>query len=58
MIYHTEDKSNARLNQRLMGAFRRMLQELELAELHLHGRLYTWSNERVHPTLERIDSVR
>jgi hypothetical protein len=58
MIYHTEDKSNARLNQRLMGAFRRMLQELELAKLHLHDCLYTWSNERVHPTLERIDSVR
>jgi hypothetical protein len=30
---------------------------LHLAELHLHGRLYTWSNERSRPTLERIDRV-
>jgi hypothetical protein len=28
---------------------------LDLLELHLHGRLYTWSNEREDPTLERID---
>lgn len=28
---------------------------MELAELHLNGRLFTWSNERLHPTLERID---
>lgn len=26
-----------------------------MKELHLHGRLFTWSNERSHPTLERID---
>jgi hypothetical protein len=57
MIYRATDKNNARLNRRLMGAFHRMLQELELSELHLHGRLYTWSNERAHPTLEWIDKV-
>jgi hypothetical protein len=28
---------------------------MELAKLHLHGRLYTWSNEQVHPTLSWID---
>jgi hypothetical protein len=28
---------------------------MELSELHLHGRLFTWSNEQVHPTLSRID---
>jgi hypothetical protein len=38
-----------------MGTFRRFLQDLELTELHLNGRLYTWSNECEHPTLERID---
>jgi hypothetical protein len=26
-------------------------------EVHLEGRLFTWSNERAHPTLERIDRV-
>ena len=28
---------------------------MELSELYLHGRRYTWSNECRHPTLERID---
>jgi hypothetical protein len=30
---------------------------LEPDELHLQGRLFTWSNERSHPTLERIDRM-
>lgn len=40
-----------------MGRFRRFLNDLELKELNLSGRLYTWSNERWHPTLEKIDRV-
>jgi hypothetical protein len=57
MIYHTEDKNNSRLNRRQMGRFRHLLSDLELKELHLHGRLFTWSNEHTHPTLEHIDRV-
>lgn len=38
-----------------MGKFRRLLQDLELIEIHLQGRLFTWSNERQAPMLERID---
>jgi hypothetical protein len=57
MIYRAEDKNNSRLNRRQMGHFRHLLSDLELKELHLHGRLFTWSNERTHPTLERIDRV-
>jgi hypothetical protein len=55
LIYKAEDKNNLRLNRRLMGAFRSFLDELELAELHLLGRMYTWSNEESHPTLSCID---
>lgn len=40
-----------------MGRFWRFLNDLELKELHLHGRLFIWRNERVHPTLERIDRL-
>ena len=40
-----------------MGHFRRFLNDLELFEFHLSGCLFTWSNERVHPTLERIDRM-
>jgi hypothetical protein len=57
MIYRACDKNNGRLNQHLMGQFRRFLNEALLKEVHLHGRLFTWSNERTHPTLEKIDMV-
>jgi len=55
LIYQAADKSNDRLNIRSMRRFRRVIDDLQLEELYLHGRLYTWSNERRHPTLERID---
>lgn len=55
MIYQAADKSNDRLNLRAMRRFRRSLDALQVQELHLHGRLFTWSNERPAPTLERID---
>jgi hypothetical protein len=57
LIYQAADKSNGRLSRRMMGRFRRLLNDLELSELHLSGRLFTWSNERLHPTLERIDRM-
>lgn len=55
LIYKAEDKNNGLLNRRLMGKFQRFLQDMELDEIHLNRRLYTWSNERQSPTLERID---
>jgi exonuclease III len=57
LIYQAVDKSNGRLSRRMMGHFRRLLNDLELSELHLSGRLFTWSNEQLHPTLERIDRM-
>jgi hypothetical protein len=38
-----------------MEQFRRFLNEPTLREIHLCDRLFTWSNERLHPTLERIE---
>ena len=29
--------------------------KLELVDIHLHGRRYTWSNERRSPTMVRLD---
>ena len=40
-----------------MNCFCQLIDELELQELHLRGRLYTWSNERDKPTLVRLDRV-
>lgn len=38
-----------------MRRFRRAIDDMSISELYLHGRLYTWSNERRRPTMERID---
>jgi hypothetical protein len=41
----------------MMSRFRRALSTLELKELYLNGRRFTWSNEREQPTLEKLDRV-
>jgi hypothetical protein len=40
-----------------MGQLHCFLNEAVLTEIHLNDHLYTWSNERAHPTLECIDRV-
>jgi hypothetical protein len=57
LISQIQDKNNDRLSRRMMERFRPFLNDLDLDELHLHIRLFTWSNERSHPTLERIDRM-
>ena len=56
-IYQAGDKSNLSLNRRLMGKFRRALDECELMEITLQNRRYTWSTEREKPTLVRLDGA-
>jgi hypothetical protein len=57
MIYQAVDKNNDHLDLRSMRQFRRTLDDMQVDELYLHGRLFTWSNERRRSTLERIDRV-
>ena len=57
LVYKAEDKKNGRLHRRMMGRFRRLINDLELQDLCLQGRLFTWSSERDSPTLERLDRV-
>ena len=57
MIYHDQDKNEGVLHHSWMCRFRRVIDDLQLAEEHLHGHLYTWSNEHRRPTLERLDHV-
>lgn len=57
LIYQAEDKSNGNLDRAMMGRFRRFLGDLELHEIALLGRKFTWSNERTAPTLVRLDRV-
>jgi hypothetical protein len=44
-VYKAEDKNNGHVNMRLMGQFRRFINEAALKEIHLNGRLFMWSNE-------------
>jgi len=55
LILDEADKNNATINRRNMSRFRQAVAQLELLDIHLHGRRYTWSNERRSPTLVRLD---
>lgn len=55
LILQATDKNNANLDRRMMSKFRRFIDANGLKELFLHGRMFTWSNEREIPTLTKID---
>jgi hypothetical protein len=55
LIYKAQDKNNANLNHMLMHRFRRALNYLELKEIQVKGRTFTWSNNQNPPTMTRID---
>jgi hypothetical protein len=57
MIYSSEDKNNENLNRRTMGRFRGLVNDLDLKEVPLLGRRYTWSNEHETPTLIKLVPV-
>lgn len=57
LITSAEDKNNGNLNRAMMGRFRRLINELELKELPLQGRKFTWSNQQDTPTLVKLDRV-
>ena len=55
MILNVADKNNGCLERAQMRRFRQTINDLLLDELFLHGRLFTWSNRRGEPMLERLD---
>jgi exonuclease III len=55
LIMYASEKSNDNLDRAMMARFRRFAQCLELRDLYMHGRKFTWSNERESPTMTRID---
>jgi hypothetical protein len=57
LILDDTDKNNTRINRRNMSLFRRVVDSLELRDMYLHGRLYTWSNERSNPMLVKLDRL-
>lgn len=57
LIYRDEDKNNGNVNRRMMGRFRRVLNDLALKEVYLNGRRYTWSNGQSPPRLVHLDRI-
>ncbi|XP_073363320.1 uncharacterized protein [Aegilops tauschii subsp. strangulata] len=55
MISLVADKNNDRINHRMMKRFHRLISDLALRDIYLHGRRYTWSNEKMNPTLVKND---
>ena len=53
MILDERDKSNSNLNRRLMSVFRDAVQDLELRELNLRGRKFSWSNDSTQTRIDR-----
>lgn len=51
MILSVEDKNNNRLNSCVMHRLHCFTNDMELRDLYLHGRRYTWSNDKSSPRL-------
>jgi hypothetical protein len=56
-LIYKEDKNNDNYNWAMMGRFRRLINDLAIKEIPLHGRKYTWSNQQTNPTLVKLDRV-
>jgi exonuclease III len=52
---HTMDKSNTQHTSNDMRSFQQIVNSLELMDLQLQGRKYTWCNERKVPSYVRLD---
>lgn len=57
LIASAADKNNSNIHRGLLNAFRNFINVLELKDMYLHGRRYTWSNEQFNTTLVKLDRV-
>jgi exonuclease III len=57
LIYRSEDKNNSNINRVLLGSFRNSINSLDLKEIPMSGRRFTWSNQREDPTLVKLDHI-
>ena len=57
IIRKPEEKNNDNYNPRWPLMFNAIIQSLELRELELSGRQYTWASRRENPTFEKLDRV-
>lgn len=57
IIRGPNDKNNDRYDDRWPSLFNAVINSLDLKELELTGRNYTWANSLLEPTFERLDRV-
>ena len=57
MIIRANEESNSNLNRGMMRKFKAFVDNNELKELYMHGRRFTWSNERDQLVMTKIDRV-
>jgi hypothetical protein len=57
LIYRMCDKNNDRINRNLMNSFRRVLDDIEMKKIHLHGPRFTWTSGTKSPTQTKIDHI-
>jgi hypothetical protein len=57
LISSTWDKNNGRINRAMMNRFQKAIDHLQVRELNLVGKKFTWSNNQAAPTMTRIDKV-
>jgi exonuclease III len=55
MIRRAREKNKGSINRRVIRQFNHTIDYLQLLEIELNGKLFTWSNERDDPTMSRID---
>lgn len=57
IIRNPSEKNNDRYNSRWPLLFNACIETLNLRELELSGRKFTWANSAEHPTFERLDRI-
>jgi exonuclease III len=55
MIRRAREKNKGSINRRVIRQFNYTIDYLQLLEIELNGKLFTWSNEQDDPTMSRID---
>jgi hypothetical protein len=51
------EKNNDRFDHRWPFLFNAVIDGLDMRELHMSGRRYTWANTRDNPTYEKLDWI-
>jgi hypothetical protein len=55
LLYQESDKNSGHIDRSMINRFRRALNHMEVKEIHLLGKKFTWSNRHANPTMTRID---